>query len=121
MIMVITKFSLFSATRVVTCSVVVPQVTSTVARGGTKCFNRRWRGELVTLDLDKKLKNLINLDLKKKLNKLIIKGLCKMLNELINYDLSIGVAQIDCVVVSVCTRGWKNSCYIHQSQIKPDR
>ena len=53
--LVITKFFLFSATRVAMCSVAVPQVTSTVARGGTKCFNRRWRGELVTLDLDKVL------------------------------------------------------------------
>ena len=61
--MVITKFSVFSATRVATCSVAVPQVTSTVARGGTKCFNRRWRGELATLDLDKKLNKLITLDL----------------------------------------------------------
>ena len=61
--MVITKFSVFSATRVATCSVAVPQVTSTVARGGTKCFNRRWRGELVTLDLDKVLNKLITLDL----------------------------------------------------------
>ena len=62
MVMVSTKFSLFSATRVAMCSVAVPQVTSTAARGGTKCFNRRWRGELVTLDLDEKL-NKLTLDL----------------------------------------------------------